>query len=167
MPDKKVAIDNELPEPDDLGEIDPKVYNQVARCARIVSVQLIESNFQIAPEFFRLDRKSVLNIDFSDLYSSFNEENRFTNTVFEFEAYKKVGRRKLFSVKSKFIVYYHIPADCDGTHAMAFSRKTGLVAAYPYFRAQVANICSMANADVPILPTISTMPVKERIRKGE
>lgn len=165
MPDKKVAVDNELPDADDLGEIDPRVYNQVARCAKIVSVQLIESSFQILPDFFRLDEGVMLNINFHDAYSSFNEENRFTSTMFEFEAFKKGGRRKLFTVKSSFVVYYYIPAECDATHATAFSRKTGLLAAYPYFRSHVAHICAMANANIPILPTISSMPVKEKIKK--
>lgn len=165
MPGKKVAIDNELPDSEDLGEIDPRVYNQVARCAKIVSVQLIESNFHILPDFFQLDESIVLNINFCDVYSSFNDETRFTSTMFEFEAFKKGGRRKLFTIKSNFVVYYYIPSDCDSTHATAFSRKTGLLAAYPYFRSHVANICAMANANVPILPTISSMPVKEKIKK--
>lgn len=165
MAKRKALTDNAIPDSDAVGIIDPKIYNEVARCARILAVQLIESSFTIVPDFFDPESEGKNGIDFSDVHASFDQESRITTSIFHFESHVKKGKKKVFFVKSKFVVFYGIPAECDQTHALAFSRKTGLVACYPYFRAHVASIASMANAEIPILPTISSMPVKEKIKK--
>lgn len=165
MAKKGVLKDNEVPDEETVAEIDPKIYNEIARCARIMSVQLIESTFTISPSFFDPDVESKPGVDFSDEQSSFDEQSRVTTSIFHFESYVRKGRKKAFCVKDKFVVFYKIPAKCDATHAVAFSRKTGLIACYPYFRAHVSAIAGMANAEVPILPTITSMPVREKIKR--
>ena len=99
------------------------------------------------------------------MHASFNDTSRISTCIFQLEAFKKKGRRKVFQQKDRFIVYYNISTDCDASHAIAFTKKVGLMACYPYFRAHVASTASLANAEIPILPTISAMPVKGKIKK--
>ncbi len=161
VPKRSTAKDNEVPDSEANGHIDPLVYNAIARCAKLLSIQLIESNFTISPNFFDKKEVSKLNLDFVDEHGSFDEDTRITTCIFALEAHKKVKRTKVFSVKDKYVVFYKIESDCDEHHAVSFARKVGLMACYPYFRSHVANTAAMANADMPILPTISTMPVRQ------
>lgn len=162
---KKIMPDNEIADEERIGEIDPNIYNSIARCAELLAVQLIESNFSVAPSFFGSDEEGKLGVDFCDIEESFDKETRVATCIFQLESFKKLKRKKVFSVKSKFVVFYRIKSDCDEMHAIAFARKTGLMACYPYFRTHVAHTASFANADIPILPTISSMPVREKIKK--
>lgn len=167
MVSRKTFKDNEIPDQDLVDEIDPAVYNKIARCAELLSVQMIESSFAISPQFF--DKKAVgkPGIEFSDDHASFDLDSRVVTGVFSFDSHIKKGKKRVFSCKAKFVVFYGVAAECDETHAAAFARKTGLVACYPFFRAYVATTASMANAAVPILPTISAMPVKGKIKEVE
>lgn len=167
MPSKKITSDNEVPELDVDGVIDPAIYNQIARCAEILSVQLIESDFNISPSYFDRSNSEKLNVEFSDIHASFDEKSKIATCVFQFESYKKISRKKVFSIKDKFVAFYRISADCDELHALAFVKKTGLLACYPYFRAHAAQTASLANADMPILPTIASMPVKEKVKRED
>lgn len=160
MAKRITATDNVLPDVKDVGQIDPDVYNGIAKCAELLSVQMIDSTFSILPEFFgEGDGKN--SIDFSHVHASFDDESRISTSIFLFEEYKKKGRTKVFCLKSKFAVFYRIPTDCDETHAVAFSTKTGVMACYPYFRAHAAQTASLANAEMPILPTIASLPLKK------
>lgn len=161
---RKVMPDNEIADEERIGEIDPEIYNSIARCAELLAVQLVESNFSVAPSFFGAEGEGKLGLDFSDVTESFDEETRVATCIFQLESFKKFNRKKIFSVKSKFVVFYRIKSDCDEFHAISFARKTGLIACYPYFRTHVAHTVSFANANMPILPTISSMPVKGKIK---
>ncbi|MGB7374817.1 hypothetical protein [Pontixanthobacter sp.] len=167
---KVTSIDNTVPNLEANQEIDPDIYNGIAKCAQLLAVQLIESSFNITPSFFEEIEEANFNIDVTDVNDSFDEKSRIASCMFQFENYRKRGRKKVFSLKDKFVIFYRIPAECDEFHAIAFARRTGLMAAYPYFRAHVAQTASMANAEVPILPTVASMPIKKQRRnnvKGE
>lgn len=165
MANKKLLKDNAVPDEELIGEIDPRMYNDIARCARLLAVQLIDSTFTVLPSFFDSGGDGKHSVDFSDVHGAFDAESRVATCIFSLESSVKKGKRKTFSCKAKFVVFYNVSADCDETHAVAFARKTGLVACYPYFRAFVATTASMANAEVPILPTISAMPVRQKIKE--
>lgn len=162
MADELAVIDNDIGHVIDVTAIDADVYNSIVRSAQLLSIQLIESEFVIVPTFFS-DESGKLDLNFCDLHSSFDEESKITTSIFQFECFKKKGRKRVFSLKDKFAVFYRFAEDCDEIHATAFSRKTGVMACYPYFRSHMSQTASLANADMPILPTISTPPVsKER-----
>lgn len=163
----KALKDNEIPDNEIIGDIDPKIYNQIAKCAQLLSVQMIESNFVILPQFFNRGRGTKPGIDFSDVHAAFDEESRVVTCIFALDSYVKSGNKRVFSCKGKFVVFYGIPSECDETHATAFARKVGLTACYPYFRSYVASTASMANAEIPILPTISAMPVRGKIKEAD
>lgn len=162
----RAMVDNALPDIEREREIDPETYNSIARCAQLLGIQLIESSFSVLPGYFD-DETGKLGIDVTELNGSFDNESRVASCIFEFENYKKKGRSKVFDLKDKFIAFYHIPADCDEFHAIAFATRVGVMACYPYFRAHVASTASLANAQMPILPTLAKMPVKQRPYKKE
>jgi hypothetical protein len=155
-----LVADNVLPDMKEIDKIDPAIYNDIARCAELLSVQLIESSFTISPSFFDAE-DGKHGVDFSHVHASFDTKSRITTCIFQFENYKKKDRRKVFSLKDKFAVFYRVPIECDEAHAVAFATKTGVMACYPYFRAHASNIASLANAEMPILPTIASMPMKK------
>lgn len=157
---KTNAPDNTLTSLDEAMQVDPDTYNSVAKCARLLGIQLIESNFSISPLYFEETSGKAPSIDISDIHESFDEESGVATCIFQLETFEKRGRKKAFSLKDKFVVYYGIDCECDELHATSFARRTGLMAIYPYFRAHLAQTSSLANADVPILPTIASMPVK-------
>ena len=152
--------DNTLKSLDDGLQVDPDTYNSIAKCARLLGIQLIESNFTVSPLYFEETSGKAPTLDISDIHESFDEETGVATCIYEFETFEKRGRKKAFSLKDKFVVYYRIDCECDEMHATSFARRTGLMAIYPYFRAHLAQTSSLANADVPILPTIASMPVK-------
>ncbi len=158
--------DNCLPDRSEISEIDPEIYNSIARCAQLLAVQLIDSSFSIDPSYFDHEIEGKLKVDYSDVHSSFDQEERVATCIFHLETMKKKGNKKLFSLKDKFVVFYHIAAECDDFHANAFAKKVGFVACYPYFRAHFAQTASFANADMPILPTVASMPVKKVIKEA-
>jgi hypothetical protein len=160
-------IDNALPDMDRGREIDPDTYNDIARCAQLLGIQLIESSFTVLPGYFEENDKGKLGIEVTELNGTYDTENRVVSCIFEFENYKKKGRLKVFDIKDKFIAFYQIPIDCDEFHAVAFASRVGVMACYPYFRAHVASMASLANADMPIMPTLAKMPVKRRQPKKE
>lgn len=164
----KNPIDNMLPELAEDQQIEPEIYNAVARCAELLGVQLIESTFNVLPSFFELgEDEGSLCLDVVDLHGKFDPESRVSTSIFQFENSKKKGRQKLFVVKDKFVVFYRIPLDCDEFHAVSFARRVGVMACYPYFRAHVAQTASLANAKMPILPTLAKMPVRKKDGRKE
>lgn len=162
---KSNAPDNTLKTLDDGIQVDPNTYNAVAKCARLLGIQLIESNFSISPLYFEETSGNIPSIEITDIYESFEQETGMATCIFQLEAFEKRGRKKVFSLKDKFLVFYKITCECDELNATAFARRTGLMAVYPYFRAHLAQTSSLANADVPILPTIASMPVKPEGKK--
>lgn len=156
--------DNTLPDTNITVEIDPKVYNEIARCAKLLSVQMIDSVFSITPAFFDADCEKKPRLDFTEVHTSYDDDEKVVTCIFQFESYMKTGKKKVFSVRDKFVVFYGVPDGCDGTHALAFGKKTGIIACYPYFRSHVASTAALANAEIPILPTISAMPVQGKVK---
>lgn len=156
------AAGNIVPLPDLMNDIDTEEYANVARCARLLSIQLIASNFKIEPDFFEENANDKMKLNFEDLHESYDEENRVATGIFRFEAIRKRANRKIFSLRDEFIVAYYIPSDCDTLHGKAFAANVGLIAAYPYFRAHVASTASLADADMPVLPIISRGPFKKK-----
>lgn len=165
MPKKGKELSTDMTIEQDLPIIDPDQYNSIVRCAKLLSVQLVESHFSISPSYFKSQDEGHLGLEFNDLDGSFNERNSVATAMFLFESCKKLGRKKVISIKDTFAVFYQIDTACDEDHAVAFARKVGLMAAYPYFRAHAAHLSSLANADMPILPSISSMPIKGKVKK--
>ena len=167
MAERTLLKDNTVPDAGLTVEIDPKVYNDIARCAKLLSVQMIESSFSISPSFFDSECKKRPHIDFTEVHASYDADKKVITCIFQLDSYIKSGKRKLFNVRDKFAVFYGVAVDCDEAHAVAFAKKTGLIACYPYFRSHVASTASLANADVPILPTISAMPVQGKVKEKD
>ena len=161
MPKKtRRTKDNILSDLDAGMTVDPDQYNLIAKCARLLGIQLIESNFSISPAFFASDSEKLPNLDISELHEAFDEESRVVTCVYQLEVSERRSRKKVYSFKNKFVIFYHIDYECDAFHATAFARRTGLMAVYPYFRAHLSHVSSLANADIPVLPTVASMPVK-------
>lgn len=164
---KSATTDNTLRALDEGMKVDADIYNAVARSARLLGIQLIDSSFDVSPMFFEKKSDKLPKIDIKDLHESFDSDSRVASCMYELEVSERRDRRKAFSLRDRFVVFYKIDCECDEAHAVAFARRTGLMAVYPYFRAHLAQTASLANAEIPILPTIASMPVKKEKRHAE
>lgn len=150
---------NNLPVIDEHEEIDPKLYNEIAKFAKLLSIQLVSSRFHILPSFFGKEDGLNLKIDFEEVHCSYDAESTVATAIFCFEVKALRSRKKVLSLKDEFLVAYQLIEKCDEFHGMAYASRVGIMACYPYFRAHAANTASLANAELPVLPALSRPPI--------
>lgn len=139
-----------------------KDYNYVAERTKLLGLHLISSDFKITPEFYS-DRDNVrLAIETEIVGNSLDNETGILVTMFEFTMRGKVKNRVAVKCGGQFVTAYRTPADAESAAAEAFCAKVGLFAAFPYFRAHVAQMAASANADLPPLPMLSSIPHKAK-----
>ena len=77
-------------------------------------------------------------------------------------------RKKIISVKCRYLVVYEVDGAPDDLIIQAFSRRVARFAAYPYFRAHFAELVSQAGVYIPPLPIIKErkiLPNTEQAKK--
>ena len=141
-------------------KFDREQYAQVARQANLMDVRLIESNFEVKPEFYAETEKSPITFNFSGGASnpSFLEEEGAAGATFTWQASATKGRKKLLKIKCVFFVMYENLDDLMPDYAITYVYKIGRFTSYPYFRSIVATLCANAHAEMPTLPSL-----KERV----
>lgn len=63
------------------------------------------------------------------------------------------------ALNAEFIVAYTVPDDVDNQNAEAYCKRSGMFAAYPYFKAYVAQVNAFAHVELPNLPVLRAGPV--------
>jgi hypothetical protein len=133
-------------------------YNYVATNTQLLGVQLLNLAMSSnAADFSRANLK--LKADRKLLSCRYSEDDSVGAAIFRYEVAAKSGRVKAFSCTAEYGVLYQLPSDAAREAAMAFCRKIGMFAAYPYFRAVAAQMAWNAGIDLPPMPTIAAMPV--------
>jgi len=133
-------------------------YNHVARHAKLIGLHLISSDFKVQPSFF-VERESVkLAIESKVISCTPDAHGGICVTIFEFTVRGKQGRKDVFKCAAHLIAAYDIPEDSELAAAEAFCTKVGFFASYPYFRAHFAQVAASANAELPPLPILASVP---------
>lgn len=134
---------------------DVAAYRAAADAADMHSIRLIFSQFDLKPEGLDSDKGN-----WSQGYScvtqatSFNEEKNMLHAFVEAEAFCKSGKKKIISLRCKYIVSYSVQGEPDPAAANRFAHHVGRFAAYPYFRAHFAEVTSQAGLYLPPLPVM-------------
>lgn len=133
-------------------------YNAIARQANLAMIRLVKSEFECAPDFQAHEGEIKLNVARDYLASSLSEEGDAVVAMFKFRAIAKFKRRTLLKGEAVYAVIYDIPVSSEENAALAFGRKVGQFAAYPYFRSLMSQYAWAAEANLPPLPVIATNP---------
>lgn len=130
-------------------------YNLVVDSAELVSVQLVRSNFEVKPEFFRsADARKNLGYDAQVESVDFSPESGVAMAFLTFSVDSKKGKKKLLSSTAKYLVVYDELTECDPDAVEAFIRRVATFAAYPYFRSHFASLDWAATTRLPPLPVM-------------
>jgi hypothetical protein len=137
-------------------EFDKAAYNQVVDSAQLVTVQLSKVNFSIDGDFYDESTPKKLHFDRGVAGCFFDPEGPSVTGSFKYVVYSKSGRKKQLAADAEFVVIYALAEGADEIAAKIFCRRVGMFAAFPYFRALMANLAWSANAPLPPLPVIAT-----------
>jgi hypothetical protein len=113
-------------------------------------------DFHITREQEKKEKKKLTSRSFGDNLSDpiYSAEHHLLAGQFNWEIIVRKGRKKLLTINATYLVSYDNVPDVSEEAAVAFLRKVGRFAAYPYFRALVARLTSDARTDLPILPML-------------
>lgn len=144
---------------------DPEKFNAVAKSARLEVVQMNSCSFDIKPAFFIKRKEVKLSFDRNVVSIQCDSNERTAIGLFHYSVVAKVGREQVLKCHSRYMVAYQVNSDCDSEAFKVFCERTGMLTAYAYFRALVANLASSANADLPPLPMVNFQPMRKAPRK--
>jgi len=141
---------------------DREEYNRLCAGAQILVVQMISSNFNVEAEYFdHIEDDDVkLKLDNCVLGAWLTEDKDAVTAIFRYEVKAKYKRKDLVSLRADMLVAYAMPDGVDQENAEAYCQRAGLFAAYPYFRSHFAHINGVASLALPILPVLSSGPVR-------
>jgi hypothetical protein len=151
-----------------------KKYNAVVQSAELLEIRLTLSKFDVKSEYYLLKHKEAdadkshakLGMGGALLESNYVKQEGLTFGNFEWFASSTKGRKRLLSIKSRYLVVYAVAKDLEDAYVQAFLANVGKFATFPYFRSLVATYNAAASADLPILPVlrqpINTVPDEEK-----
>ncbi|MGZ8362879.1 MAG: hypothetical protein ACXW3D_03370 [Caulobacteraceae bacterium] len=134
--------------------VSPEAYSEVVDSARMRNIRLIKSDFLMDPEgmYPGSEWKSGFGCDVTE--TTFDLERGLLTGMIVGEAFCKIGRRKVVSLRCHYLVAYDISGTPDEAAALSFVARVGNFAAYPYFRAHFAELTTQAGLMLPPLPIL-------------
>lgn len=128
-------------------------YNEVIASAHLLDVKMIQSDFLVKVGFFateEAERRYVFGCDQGPTHFS---EGRLIGT-FKVEAGIKRSREFILRAKATYIIAFAIDGEVTEEASLAYLRRVGSFACWPYFRANFAQLCAAAGAEVAPLPVM-------------
>jgi len=156
------------PAPTPAPAVEPAAYNALVSSARLRDLRLVKSEFNLDPEGLEPDPtwKQVHSCELQQ--SHYDAENSLLVAWISAEANCLKKRKKILSVKCRYLVVYEVEGTPDDLIIQAFSKRVARFAAYPYFRAHFAELVSQAGVSIPPLPIIKerkVLPNPEQAKK--
>jgi hypothetical protein len=131
-------------------------YNTVVEAANLDSVVLLQSEFQMDPNFLRqapADRKLTLNL--AKIEVGLDEAAGVGNGTFQWEVIAKGDHdQQLLRVSATFVVVYVGLLGRDKKAVEAFIGRVGRFTVFPYFRTFVSQMSWLSGAGLPIVPIL-------------
>ena len=131
-------------------------YNKVVGSADLQTVQALKVSLDVNPEFYDEHAEKKFGIDRDIVGVAVKPEGGAVAGTFRFTVTVKHGRTRVLKATAEYFVLYSLHAGADDEAAEEFCRRVGVFAAYPYFRALMAQLSWEANAQIPIMPVIAT-----------
>ncbi|WP_304280173.1 hypothetical protein [Caulobacter segnis] len=136
-----------------------EAYANVVGAAEIDFVRLVKSEFEASPEAAARDQSKWKREFLFELVDHlYNRDLGRLHGFIQADAFCKLGRKKIISVKCRYIVSYRISGQPDNDAAFAFVQRMGKFSAYPYFRSHFSHVTSEAGLMLPPLPIMKDHP---------
>jgi hypothetical protein len=132
-----------------------KDYNHVAMGSKLRAISLLKTEFNVNADCLAEKDKWKLSYDWHPLACKYGRKGR-VSAIFQYVVIAKLGRKTAVRCAAEYIVLYAVPQDSDAEAAEGFCHNVGFFAAYPYFRALVAQLASSANILLPPLPSMAS-----------
>jgi hypothetical protein len=147
--------------------LEPAAYNALVNSARLRDLRLVKSEFNLDAE--GLDPEpSWKQVHTCELQQShYDAENGLLVAWIIAEANCLKKRKKIISVKCRYLVVFEVDGAPDELIIQAFSRRVARFAAYPYFRAHFAELVSQAGVFLPPLPIIKERKIMPNIEQSK
>lgn len=128
-------------------------YSEAVEAADILNIRLIKSDFVVEPEGLGRDRTQwKQSYDFQVRDTRFDGTRSLLTALVIGDASCKVGRKRIIGLKARYMVAYSVSGSPTEAAALSFVRRVAGFAAYPYFRAHFAEVCSQSGIALPPLP---------------
>jgi preprotein translocase subunit SecB len=136
-------------------------YDAVVSGAELQDIKMVGLKFQINPKFFAdigTDERGEPNVtpSFGATFAtaSYDPDDGYLGGQINWSATVKKGRSKAVSIEAVYFIIYAGVPEVEEEHALAFLRRVGRFATYPYFRALVSRLSSESGLNLPILPVL-------------
>lgn len=130
-------------------------YNEVVNAAHLLDVKMIMSEFNIRANYFTYESEDLRFAYGCEAgvqhYSA--DDGRLVGT-FHVEAAAKKSRTFLLKARATYVVAFVIEGKPTEVSALAYLKRIGAFACWPYFRSHFATLCGAAGANAPILPVM-------------
>lgn len=149
--------------PDPLAGTEPRQftsdeYNNVVGEAELTTINLLESNFFLSPNFFEAQDKVEILIKEDCLEVSYEEEKPIAFGRFRWTLRQTEEDKEFLHFSATYLVVYHVGANRNVDAVGEFLRRSGFMAAYPYYRALTAQISWSSGANLPVMPLRKSFP---------
>lgn len=135
------------------GKIPARDYIATVDAAEIIDIRLIKSDFLVEPEALGRERSQwKQSYDFQVRDVRFDGTRNLLTALVVGDAVCKVGRKRIIGLKCRYMVAYAVTGAPTEAAAESFVRRVAAFAAYPYFRAHFADVCSQSSIALPPLP---------------
>lgn len=134
-------------------------YNSVAMNAKLDTIKLVNFVLEVNAEVQKREGERELAFGRKLMSCRFDENSWAAAAIFQFSVTVRRDGEEEFNCVGDYAVLYNVPEGSAGQAATAFCKHIGSFAAYPYFRAVVAQMAWNAGTDLPPLPSIAAMPV--------
>lgn len=139
-------------------------YNHVALNAKLRLISLASSRFDVKADCVAERKNWRLSYDWNEVVCRYDEASNSVSALFAYEVTAKLGRKTAMRCTAEYAVMYMVPGDSEAEAAEGYCHNIGAFAAYPYFRALVAQFAASANLVLPPLPAIaSTAHVPKKV----
>lgn len=131
-------------------------YNAVAKGAALRAINLLASTFKVDVEEMGNEDDWKLSYNRRFLACHYDGDRNQVAAIMQYQVIAKSGRKQALKCTADYGVFYEVPADATEEGAIGFCRNVGSFAAYPYFRALVAQMGWNAGLSLPPMPSIAS-----------
>jgi hypothetical protein len=140
--------------------VTPAEYNALVAAAQLQDIRLVKSAFELAPEGIevRPEWKFTHACEIDQMH--FDAAKSLLIASVSAEANAEIGEQgsvshhTMLSITCQYVVFYSVTGSPSDAAIDSFARRVARFAAYPYFRAHVAELASQAGLQLPPLPVI-------------
>ena len=140
-------------------KLNPAEYNRLVSHARVQSIRLINTRYDIRPVALSADRDDwKYEVSNRLLDWNCNNDSLLLSGTWEYTASCNLKRKQILKLVAKFLVTYRLSDRCDAEAGRQFIERVARFTAYPYFRGTFAMLTQQSGIALHPLPIISEPP---------